>query len=167
MGTFIISFIGNSFVESMTNNQLLSRFMSPPSRRRTMVIIFFSIILSMVTLCECYMLHPRQPICTGFVFSGNRAVYVWFRFCCMVEPGRKVWSLWCTASTDLLTRLHTKYGISGQDLTHACCASVLSLLTVGVLTIPDIASEGVDFVNRLQSDNIWVVLVEKMRAGLG
>lgn len=38
---------------------------------------------------------------------------------------------------------------------------------VGVLTIPDIAKEGVDFVNRLQSDNIWVVLVEKTRAGLG
>ncbi len=35
------------------------------------------------------------------------------------------------------------------------------------MTIPDIASEGADFVNRLQSDNIWVVLVEKMRAGLG
>jgi hypothetical protein len=41
------------------------------------------------------------------------------------------------------------------------------LAAVGVLTIPDIASEGVEFVNRLQSDNIWVVLVEKMRAGLG
>lgn len=39
--------------------------------------------------------------------------------------------------------------------------------TFGLLTIPDIAREGVDFVNRLQSDGIWVVLVEKMRLGLG
>jgi len=45
---------------------------------------------------------------------------------------------------------------------------ILSLFTLfGVLTIPDIATEGADFVKRLQSDNIWVVLVEKMRAGLG
>lgn len=47
------------------------------------------------------------------------------------------------------------------------CTCVRVPAAVGVLTIPDIASEGVDFVNRLQSDNIWVVLVEKMRAGLG
>lgn len=33
--------------------------------------------------------------------------------------------------------------------------------------VPDIAAEGADFVRRLQSDNIWVVLVEKMRKGLG
>ena len=26
----------------------------------------------------------------------------------------------------------------------------------GVLTIPDIAREGADFVNRLKSDNVWV-----------
>jgi predicted PurR-regulated permease PerM len=37
----------------------------------------------------------------------------------------------------------------------------------GVLTIPDIAREGADFVSRLKSDNVWVVLVEKMRTGLG
>ena len=36
-----------------------------------------------------------------------------------------------------------------------------------MLTIPDIAREGADFVNRLKSDNVWVVLVEKTRAGLG
>lgn len=43
----------------------------------------------------------------------------------------------------------------------------LALYAVGVLTIPDIAKEGADFVKRLQSDNIWVLLIEKMRAGLG
>ena len=37
----------------------------------------------------------------------------------------------------------------------------------GVLTIPDIAREGADFVSRLKSDNVWVVLVEKTRKGLG
>jgi len=87
MGTFIISFIGNSFVDSTQNWQLLG-FMPPEKRRRPIVIVYFSLILALVTL-------------------------------------------------------------------------------FGVLTIPDIAAEGVAFVNRLQSDNIWVVLVEKMRAGLG
>lgn len=46
--------------------------------------------------------------------------------------------------------------------------SILAVVTLfGVLTIPDIAKEGADFVNRLQSDNIWVILVEKTRRGLG
>ena len=27
--------------------------------------------------------------------------------------------------------------------------------------------EGADFVSRLQSDNIWVVVLEKVRAGVG
>ena len=44
-------------------------------------------------------------------------------------------------------------------------AALLSLF--GLLTIPDIVREGADFVGRLQSDNIWVVLVQKMREGLG
>eukprot|EP00798_Chlamydomonas_sp_ICE-L_P015259 gene15259-21342_t len=46
--------------------------------------------------------------------------------------------------------------------------AIVSMVTLfGVLTIPDIAREGAVFVNRLQSDNVWVVLVEKMRHGLG
>lgn len=44
-------------------------------------------------------------------------------------------------------------------------ASVFTLF--GVTTIPDLVREGADFVNRLQSDNIWVVVLEKMRAGVG
>ncbi|KAJ9522992.1 hypothetical protein QJQ45_023838, partial [Haematococcus lacustris] len=87
MGTFIISFIGNSFVESTQHSQLL-HFMPHTNRRRAMVILYFMVILSTLTL-------------------------------------------------------------------------------FGIMTIPDIASEGVDFVKRLQSDNIWVVLLEKMRSGLG
>ncbi|MEW5307469.1 MAG: hypothetical protein WDW36_009864 [Sanguina aurantia] len=47
-------------------------------------------------------------------------------------------------------------------------SSIVALVTLfGVLTIPDIAREGADFVGRLQNDNIWVVLVDKMRHGLG
>lgn len=37
----------------------------------------------------------------------------------------------------------------------------------GVLTIPDIIKEGTDFVRRLKSENVWVVVLEKMRTGLG
>ena len=43
--------------------------------------------------------------------------------------------------------------------------SVVSLF--GVLTIPDIIREGADFVRRLKSENVWVVVLEKMRNGLG
>lgn len=47
-------------------------------------------------------------------------------------------------------------------------ALIVALLTTfGANTIPDIAREGVDFVQRLQNNNIWVVVLEKMRSGLG
>ncbi|CAG9462957.1 unnamed protein product [Pedinophyceae sp. YPF-701] len=42
-----------------------------------------------------------------------------------------------------------------------------ALAAFGLVTIPNIVSEGTDFVARLQSDNIWTVILEKMRAGLG
>jgi predicted PurR-regulated permease PerM len=46
--------------------------------------------------------------------------------------------------------------------------SIIAFITLfGVLTIPDIAREGAEFVTRLKSDNVWVILVEKMRDGLG
>lgn len=41
------------------------------------------------------------------------------------------------------------------------------LILLGVMTIPNIVREGADFVQRLKSDNIWVVVLEKMRHGLG
>lgn len=47
-------------------------------------------------------------------------------------------------------------------------ASIIALMSVfGANTIPNIAREGVDFVQRLQNDSIWVVVLEKMRSGLG
>lgn len=47
-------------------------------------------------------------------------------------------------------------------------AALVSLVTLfGVMTIPDIVREGADFVERLQNDNIWVVVLKKMRNGLG
>lgn len=46
--------------------------------------------------------------------------------------------------------------------------SIVSLLIIfGVMTIPDIIREGADFIQRLKSDNIWVVVLDKMRHGLG
>ena len=51
MGTFIVSFIGNSFVESTEHSQLL-KFLPQQNRRKFMVILYFSLILALVTLCE-------------------------------------------------------------------------------------------------------------------
>lgn len=46
--------------------------------------------------------------------------------------------------------------------------SIVSCVTLfGVMTIPDIIREAADFVSRLQSDSIWVVVLEKLRQGLG
>ncbi|KAG2430880.1 hypothetical protein HXX76_009854 [Chlamydomonas incerta] len=89
LGTFIVSFIGNSFVQNAQESQLVQSLLpTQPMRRQVLVLMYFFMILGIFTL-------------------------------------------------------------------------------LGVLTIPDIAREGADFVNRLQSDNIWVILVEKMRRGVG
>ncbi|GAX80385.1 hypothetical protein CEUSTIGMA_g7824.t1 [Chlamydomonas eustigma] len=88
MGTFIISFIGNSLVDSAAGSSGPLAVLPPPARRRALALLYFAGILATVTLLV-------------------------------------------------------------------------------VVTVPGIAAEGADFVKRLQSDNIWVVLVEKMRKGLG
>ena len=64
-----------------------------------------------------------------------------------------------------------------QNRKHRCChspqvvlyfAAIVCILTLfGVMTAPDIIREGSDFVTRLKSDNVWVVVLEKMRHGLG
>lgn len=51
MGTFIISFIGNSFVESASQAGPLS-FLGKAKSRKAMVILYFSLILAIVTMCE-------------------------------------------------------------------------------------------------------------------
>ncbi|KAI8469443.1 MAG: hypothetical protein J3K34DRAFT_423607 [Monoraphidium minutum] len=89
MGTFIVSFIGNSFIEGARGTPPLQLLEPDPCKQRKLLVVaFFTIIIAFITL-------------------------------------------------------------------------------FGVLTIPDIAREGADFVNRLKSDNVWVVLVEKTRTGLG
>lgn len=89
MGTFIVAFIGNGFVSSTQKSTALSFLNSRPMvRRRLLVLMYFSGIVSVV-----------------FLF--------------------------------------------------------------GVMTIPDIIREGADFVRRLKSESVWVVVLEKMRNGLG
>jgi predicted PurR-regulated permease PerM len=44
---------------------------------------------------------------------------------------------------------------------------VLLFTLFGVLIIPDVVREGYDFVSRLQTENLWTVVLEKMRKGLG
>jgi predicted PurR-regulated permease PerM len=87
MGTFIIAFVGHSFVQVARDTPMLQG-MDRQAQRRTLVVLFFLLIASVLTL-------------------------------------------------------------------------------FGVTTIPDLVREGADFVHRLQSDNIWVVVLDKMRAGLG
>lgn len=87
MGTFIVSFIGNGFVSRAQSLPQL-RNLSPQTRRRVLVLVYYTFIISLFTL-------------------------------------------------------------------------------FGVLIIPDVVREGADFVTRLQTENLWVVVLEKMRKGLG
>ena len=88
MGTFVLSFIGNGFVRSAQRTMPLPAAIPPGMRRKFLVLLYFTAIVSCVTL-------------------------------------------------------------------------------FGVMTIPDIIREAADFVSRLQSDSIWVVVLEKLRHGLG
>jgi H+/Cl- antiporter ClcA len=93
MGTFLVSFVGNGFVQSAERScgpllQRLAPTMTPTRRRRLLVAVYYAAIVSLVTL-------------------------------------------------------------------------------FGVLIIPDVVREGADFVHRLQTDNLWVVVLDKMRKGLG
>lgn len=87
MGTFIVSFIGNTLVRSASDVPSLAS-LAPSTRRRALVVAYF-----------------------------------------------------------------------------ACIVAAAALF--GVMTIPDIVREGADFVQRLKSDSIWVVVLEKVRAGVG
>ena len=68
----------------------------------------------------------------------------------------------------LLRPLADRPKLRRRLLVLAYFVAIVALVTLfGVMTIPDIIREGADFVQRLQSDNIWVVVMEKMRHGLG
>lgn len=67
MGTFIVSFIGNSFVES-TEAMPFLQFMSPSNRRKTVVIIYFSSIIAVLTLCEA--MAAQAHACTSMYCSS-------------------------------------------------------------------------------------------------
>jgi predicted PurR-regulated permease PerM len=66
----------------------------------------------------------------------------------------------------------TLYALHLQDrrrfLVVTYYTAIVSLFTLfGVLIIPDVVREGADLVSRLQTENLWVVVLEKMRKGLG
>jgi len=87
MLTFILSFLGNGFVNSLSGIRQL-RFVPPTWRRRGSVLLYYALIIGLVSL-------------------------------------------------------------------------------FGLLTIPSLIKEGADFVVKLQSDSVWVVILDKMRHGLG
>ena len=74
-----------------------------------------------------------------------------------------------SSSLDSLTWIHPKDRSKRRRfLVLAYFFTIIAFIILfGFLTIPDIAREGAEFVNRLKSDNVWVILVEKMRDGLG
>jgi hypothetical protein len=62
MGTFIVSFIGHSFVQSALDTQPL-RWLSPDvdAQRRILVVAFFTIILAFIT-CACFSRRARALV---------------------------------------------------------------------------------------------------------
>lgn len=50
MGTFVVSFIGNGFVRSAQRSMLFPGPISPGVRRRVLVLVYFTAIVSCVTL---------------------------------------------------------------------------------------------------------------------
>lgn len=44
---------------------------------------------------------------------------------------------------------------------------VLLVVGFGCLTVPNVLREGTDFISRLQNENMWIVVTDKMRQGLG
>eukprot|EP00210_Caulerpa_lentillifera_P000413 g401.t1 len=68
--------------------------------------------------------------------------------------------------TSLFSSIPSKFRRRVLTLVYFSC--IVSLLTLfGSVTIPGLVKEGIDFVNRLQNENIWIVVLEKMRNGLG
>lgn len=130
MGTFIVSFIGNGFVQSAQHAPILDR-LSPTARRHSMVrALALQVDASVALTCT------QQPTC--------------YDTCtCLAKDINNGFAVFCKQVLLYFTII----------------VSVVSLF--GVLTAPDIIREGSDFVTRLKSDNVWVVVLEKMRHGLG
>ena len=114
------------------------------------------------------MCAPRSPGCPGRAASPRRCASL------PACPARA-----CIASTRCLAALPAPPPVTAP-LLAACLQArrrllviayymaIVSLLTLfGVLIVPDVVREGADFVSRLQTENLWVVVLEKMRKGLG
>lgn len=149
MGTFILSFIGNGFVKGAGASALVARVVPQALRkRRVLVMIYFAGIISLVTLFGVMtipdmvrkqrMAALRSGACGGIVWGGEgRAVHVRVRG----EEARL--QRWAAL-------------IPSTSCSHPHCT-----------TTPRQVREGADFVERLQNDNIWVVVLKKMRQGVG
>ena len=73
-----------------------------------------------------------------------------------------------TQKSSALKWLDSKPMLRRRILVLLYFSAIVSVVVFfGVMTIPDIVREGTDFVRRLKSKNAWVVVLEKMRNGLG
>lgn len=96
-------------------------------------------------------------------------------FCCLLQIVMGVFIVtfignsFISSSLDSLTWIHPKDRAKRRRfLVLVYFFTIIAFIILfGFLTIPDIAREGAEFVFRLKSDNVWVILVEKMRDGLG
>eukprot|EP00892_Ulva_mutabilis_P011331 jgi/Ulvmu1/8570/UM045_0012.1 len=76
-------------------------------------------------------------------------------------------SMWVEEAQQL-AKMVRKHDTRRKMMVIAYFVTIALIIGVfGVLTIPYIVREGADFISRLQAENIWVVVLEKMRMGLG
>jgi hypothetical protein len=162
MGTFIVSFIGHSFVAGALGTRV-PRWLSqdPDKQRRILVVAFFTLIVAAIRWGEGRGTKSARGRWGALgALSGALPGAL---------PGRR--GLGAPERVPAGGRgargLDARGGARPRPQTTPRPRSPSPRSLFGVLTIPDIAREGAEFVSRLKSDNVWVLIVEKTRKGLG
>lgn len=88
MGTFVVSFIGNGFVRSAQRTAIFSGGVSSGVRRKILVLLYFTAIVSCVMLFGVMTIpdiirccaHPRCPSCASSLHAtpGDPSLWVCF-----------------------------------------------------------------------------------------
>ena len=138
MGTFVLAFIGNGFVRSAQRSMLFPAPVSPGWRRRILVLLYFTAIVSCVTL------------------FGISTIPDIIRHACALPSCAGVCPAAVGAERKREALHHPRY-VDGAVCQAEPCGRAAAC----------IRREAADFVSRLQSDSIWVVVLEKLRQGLG
>lgn len=146
MLTFIVSFLGNGFVSGLSGSlQRLRVPISPDAQRKLLVLLYFSIIIGLVRCAS--RPSPSSPHPDGAPHHIHNPTI-------LKSP--------CTSQTPASYLIHS---LQCHLATPSLRPQPRSLFAV--LTIPSLMKEGADLVVKLQSDSVWVVILDKMRQGLG